>query len=111
MKFSTLFITPILASASFLGFTGCTALEEGVPQEVVVMSFCPRRGLVNGDAQGITPMTLELPRKLVHEVRLEKHGYNPAVKYFTPVANEKAKTSSLVYHATSGCMSTWSRAQ
>ena len=41
--------------------------------------------------KALPPMTLELPRKLVHEVRLEKHGYNPAVKYFTPVANEKAE--------------------
>ena len=36
-------------------------------------------------------MTLELPRKVNHEIRLEKDGYNPAVKYFTPVPNDAAE--------------------
>ena len=45
---------------------------------------------VNGDAVGITPLKVALPRKLTHEVRLEKRGYNPSVKYITPVPNDKA---------------------
>lgn len=92
MKYSAYLIAPILAAAACFGFSGCTTLEEGLPQEVVVMSFPSEASIyVNGEAMGITPMSLELPRKLVHEIRLEKHGYNPAVKYFTPVANEKAE--------------------
>ncbi len=91
MKYSALFIAPIIAAAAFFGFSGCTTLEQGLPQDVVVMSFPSEASIyVNGEARGITPMTLQLPRKLVHEIRLEKQGYNPAVKYFTPVPNEKA---------------------
>ncbi|NBB80331.1 MAG: PEGA domain-containing protein [Verrucomicrobia bacterium] len=46
---------------------------------------------INGEATGITPMKVKLPRKVTHEIRLEKHGFNPAVKYFAPVPNEKAE--------------------
>ena len=28
---------------------------------------------------------------MTHEVRLEKYGYNQAIKYFSPVANDKSK--------------------
>ena len=67
-------------------------MEVGVPQEVVVMSFPTEASVyINGDPVGITPLSLKLPRKIVHEVRLEKHGYNSAVKYFTPVPNEKSE--------------------
>lgn len=80
-----------LASATWvLLFAGCASFDKGVPQEVVVLSFPTHASLyVNGDAVGITPMKLNLPRKTTHEIRLEKQGYNPAVKYFTPVPNEK----------------------
>ena len=92
MKFSALLIVPVITAAALFGLSGCTALEEGLPQDVVVMSFPSEASVyVNGEARGITPMTLQLPRKLVHEVRLEKNGYNPAVKYFTPVANADAE--------------------
>ncbi|MFP4157840.1 MAG: PEGA domain-containing protein [Opitutales bacterium] len=71
---------------------GCQHLKVGVPQEVVILSYPTEASVyINGVAQGITPMTVELPRKVNHEVRLEKRGYNPAVKYFTPVPNEKSK--------------------
>ncbi len=90
MKFSAYLIAPLFAATAM--FSGCSTFEEGLPQEVVVMSFPAEASVyVNGEARGITPMTLELPRKLVHEVRLEKQGYNPAVKYFTPIPNEKAE--------------------
>jgi hypothetical protein len=36
-------------------------------------------------------MQVALPRKMSHEIRLEKQGYNPSVRYFAPVPNEKAK--------------------
>lgn len=66
-------------------------MRTGVPQEVVILSFPTEASVyINGEATGITPMTIALPRKINHEIRLEKHGYNPAVKYFTPVPNEKA---------------------
>lgn len=66
-------------------------MRTGVPQEVVILSFPTEASVyIDGKAEGITPMTIALPRKVNHEIRLEKHGYNPAVKYFTPVPNEKA---------------------
>jgi len=36
-------------------------------------------------------VTIDLPRKVSHEIRLEKFGFNSAVKYFTPVPNDKSK--------------------
>lgn len=67
-------------------------MDRGVPQEVVVLSFPTEASVyINGEAQGITPIVLKLPRKVTHEVRLEKRGYNSAVKYFAPVPNEKSE--------------------
>ena len=66
-------------------------MRTGAPQEVVILSFPTEASVyINGVATGITPMTVDLPRKVNHEIRLEKAGYNPAVKYVTPVPNEKA---------------------
>lgn len=63
-----------------------------MPQEVVILSFPTEASVyINGEATGVTPMTIPLPRKMNHEIRLEKHGYNAAVKYFTPVPNERAE--------------------
>lgn len=73
-------------------FTGCASFDRGTPQEVIVLSFPTEASVyINGDAVGITPITVKLPRKVTHEVRLEKYGFNSAVKYFAPVANEKSK--------------------
>lgn len=74
-----------------LFFAGCEHFKQGVPQEVAILSFPSEASVyINGEVAGITPMKTELGRKLVHEIRLEKNGYNSAVKYFTPVPNEKA---------------------
>jgi len=82
----------ILSLLSVATFVGCENLRTGVPQEVVILSFPTEASVyINGKATGVTPMTLALPRKINHEVRLEKLGFNPAVKYFTPVPNEKAE--------------------
>ncbi len=71
---------------------GCEHMRTGVPQEVIILSYPTQASVyINGVAKGITPMTVDLPRKINHEVRLEKNGYNSAVKYFTPVPNEKSK--------------------
>ena len=79
-----------LISATF--FTACEHMRTGVPQEVVILSFPTEASVyINGEATGITPMNIALPRKINHEIRLEKYGFNPAVKYFTPVANENAE--------------------
>ena len=94
MKILPLLILACIGSASLL-FPGCTSFEEGtfegLPQKVIILSFPTEASVyINGVATGITPMEIKLARKLTHEVRLEKKGYNPAVKYFSPVPNEKA---------------------
>lgn len=80
----------VLASLFFS--SGCVYFREGVPQEVVVMSLPSGANVfIDGESVGTTPLALKLPRKIVHEVRLEKEGYNTAVKYFTPVPNSRSE--------------------
>lgn len=91
MKISLILLS-FLNCSLFLILQGCATFEKGVPQEVVILSFPTEASVyINGEACGITPMEIELPRKLTYQVRLEKEGYNSAVKYFTPVPNEKAE--------------------
>ena len=90
-----LFLFLVCFSTVIVIFSGCTSFEKGtfrgLPQEVIILSFPTEASVyINGVATGITPMKIELARKLTHEVRLEKMGYNSAVKYFSPVPNEKA---------------------
>ncbi|ADE54555.1 PEGA domain-containing protein [Coraliomargarita akajimensis] len=81
-----------LLLAAFVALVGCKHLDQGLPQEVTIVSSPSEASVyINGEAVGITPMSLDLPRKVVHEVRLEKKGYNPSVRYFTPVPNDKSK--------------------
>ena len=90
MKISS-YITFALINLSALLLFDCASFERGVPQKVIVISLPTEASVyVNGDAVGITPMEMSLPRKLTHEIRLEKHGFNPAVKYFAPVPNDEA---------------------
>ena len=84
-------ITFALIGLSILLLFGCASFERGVAQKVIILSFPTNASVyVNGDAMGITPMETSLPRKVVHEIRLEKNGFNSAVKYFAPVPNDKA---------------------
>ncbi len=84
------YIIPALALSLF--FSACASLEKGTPQDVVIASFPTEASVyIDGKATGITPLTVSLPRKVSHEIRLEKKGFNPAVKYFTPVPNEKSE--------------------
>lgn len=87
---SSVFILPALALS--LLFSACASFEQGKPQDVVILSFPTEASVyIDGVATGITPLTVGLPRKMTHEIRLEKAGFNSAVKYFTPVPNEKGK--------------------
>ena len=84
-------ITFALISLSSLLLFGCASFEHGVAQKVIILSFPTEASVyVNGDAVGITPMEMSLPRKVVHEIRLEKNGFNSAVKYFAPIPNDQA---------------------
>ncbi|CAI8344597.1 MAG: Uncharacterised protein [Opitutia bacterium UBA7350] len=84
---------PLLAGFLLIPFIcGCAYFEKGVPQEVTIVSYPTECSIyINGEAIGVTPIVIELPRKIAHEVRLSKFGYNQAVKYFTPVPNDKNK--------------------
>ncbi len=85
-------ITSVLTGLCLLLLSGCASFEKGSPQKVVILSFPTEASVyINGEAAGITPMEVALPRKMTHEIRLEKRGYNPAVKYFSPVPNDKAE--------------------
>lgn len=80
----------LVLSALLLG--GCETFRKGVPQDVVILSFPSDADVyINGEKEGQTPMRIELPRKVTHEIRLEKEGYNSAVKYFSPVPNERSE--------------------
>ncbi len=92
MKIKTLLPLSCVFLALISLFAGCASFKRGVPQEVIILSFPNEASVyINGEATGITPMVVKLPRKVTHEVRLEKQGYNSAVKYFVPVPNEKSK--------------------
>jgi len=85
------YITFTLVSLYTLLLFGCASFERGVPQKVVILSLPTEASVyINGDAVGITPVETSLPRKLTHEILLEKHGFNSAVKYFAPVPNDQA---------------------
>lgn len=90
MKFRFLFLVASLFTT--FSFSGCVYLRDGIPQEVFVISLPAEADVfINGESVGTTPLSVDLPRKIVHEVRLEKEGYNTAVKYFTPVPNSKSE--------------------
>jgi hypothetical protein len=92
LSVSSLLLVSLLATLSLGLLSGCASFERGVPQKVIILSFPTEASVyINGEPAGITPMEVALPRKLVHEVRLEKRGYNSAVKYFTPVPNDQSK--------------------
>jgi len=83
--------TLVFLGLGALLFAGCTSMQRGVPQKVTILSFPTEASVyINGEAAGITPMEIALARKVTHEIRLEKSGYNKAVKYFAPVPNDKA---------------------
>lgn len=93
MKVSPILSLLGLASVLLSSFSGCASFERGVPQDVKIVSFPTEASVyINGEATGITPMEIALPRKVTHEIRLEKRGYNSAVKYFSPVPNEKSES-------------------
>jgi hypothetical protein len=75
----------------FLGsifFSGCasdysTVSIDSLPSGAEVM--------IDGKSVGTTPTSLKLLRNNSYEVRIEKEGYNPAIDYLKPVANDKAE--------------------
>lgn len=83
-----LYAVTLLAAALY---TGCSSFEEGSAQTVEVRSFPAGADLyVNGEHVGQTPYDLELGRKTVSSVRVEKNGYSPRRFTVAPKENESA---------------------
>lgn len=79
------------ALACFL-LSGCATFEEGANQEVNVASFPAGAEIfINGEPAGTTPATLMISRKIAHEVRVQKAGYDTYIDYFTPTPNARSE--------------------
>jgi len=78
---------------SVVCLTGCKTtrvFDQGLDQAVTIYSFPPHAELVvNGEELGRTPITVDLPRKLSHEVILKKEGYKTYEKLLAPSPNGK----------------------
>src|SRR5262245_39962098 len=58
---------------------GCGVIIHGTRQTVAVSSQPPgARVTVDGEAGGVTPMSVKLRRKNVHTLKIELEGYVPA---------------------------------
>lgn len=85
------FFPVVVISALALG--GCSTpkvFDQGFDQRVTLYSFPPGAKVsVNGEALGRTPVSVELPRRVNHTVRLEKHGYKVYEGDLAPTPNGK----------------------
>ena len=89
----------ILAILASLFFTACASFEKGKPQEVVILSFPTEASVyIDGLPAGITPITLDLSRKVSHEIRLEKKGFNSAVKYINRGTDKIRTQLTIISH-------------
>ncbi|MEM7674204.1 MAG: PEGA domain-containing protein [Verrucomicrobiota bacterium] len=82
---------------AIFAFSGCetvqTAFRSGLPQTVTIDSVpASAEVYINGDYYGITPVTTELPRKVTHEVVIERDGYVLQREFFTPQRNELSQS-------------------
>lgn len=92
MKFKSLAPLVVFAALSGLFFTGCASFDRGIPQKVTIDSTPPGAVvLINGEEVGVTPLEVELPRKVNHEVRIEKAGFQPVLEYIVPSSNRESR--------------------
>lgn len=81
----------LLGSAALFN-AGCKTFEEGIDQKVSVYSYPAGAEVsVNGEPVGTTPIDLELPRKINHQLRLDHSGYKTAEYLVAPMENERGK--------------------
>ena len=88
---------PVFVALVTLLFSGCntvqSAFRSGIPQEVTIDSVPSGADVyVAGDFLGTTPVTTKLPRKVTHEVVMEKDGYVVMRSFFNPTPNELGKS-------------------
>ena len=93
MKFPV-YIMSALALALLV--SACASFEKGVPQQVVIVSFPSEASIyIDGIATGITPLIVDLPRKVSHEIRLEKQGYNTGLNISLQCRMTRIRTLSV----------------
>lgn len=74
MKTRLSLVLPALAVV----LSGCGTIMHGSTQEIAILSApAGARVAVDSVATGRTPLTVRLPRKRAHEVRIEAAGYQP----------------------------------
>lgn len=78
-----------LTLASLL--SGCKTFDEGASQEVEVSTIPAGATVIaNGEERGVTPVTLELGRKISHRLVFHKPGYLPAEQMVNPTRSERS---------------------
>ncbi|MDP4610261.1 MAG: PEGA domain-containing protein [Opitutales bacterium] len=92
MKFQSLVSLVVFTTLSSLFFTGCASLDRGVSQKVSIDSSPPGATVfINGEEYGVTPLEVKLARKLNHEIRMEKTGFQPVLEYIAPASNSQSR--------------------
>ncbi|MGJ8649155.1 MAG: PEGA domain-containing protein [Opitutaceae bacterium] len=92
MKSQSLVSLVVFTTLSSLFFTGCASLDRGVPQKVSIDSSPPGATVfINGEEYGVTPLEVKLARKLNHEIRMEKTGFQPVLEYIAPASNGQSR--------------------
>lgn len=67
----------ILISSVFL-FQSCATIMHGTSQKIPITSNpSGAKIIVDGEMMGITPLNLNLKKRKIHLLRIEKDGYNP----------------------------------
>ncbi len=79
-----IFLVLMISSIFFL--QNCAAIIRGTSQKIPVTSNpAGAKIIVDGNEMGTTPMNLKLRRKKIHNIKIEKEGYEP----FTVIINRK----------------------
>lgn len=91
MTTKTLCLAAIITPLALM-LSACKSFDEGSDQEVAVQSYpSGATVMMDGEAVGTTPVTLDLARKVTHRIVLEKEGYKSVDATIAPVQNDAAK--------------------
>lgn len=82
----------VLLIALSLFASACSSLEEGIDQEVTILSFPSGADVsVGGRNIGKTPLAVPLGKKIGHEIRITQYGYEPYVTDVLPQFNDEER--------------------
>lgn len=86
-------LIPVALTILVLAFSGCSTFEQGSSQQVSIYSYPAGADVsIDGVAVGKTPVSVNLARKVPHEVRLSLEGYREAKRTLVPVQNEAGES-------------------